>query len=892
MGQLTNQFVSQSYQGLLNLQDANTGFTTNLQTITDGLGGSSPLQISKTQVNISGSFLINNVPITNGTSGTSGTSGVAGSSGTSGTSGVSGSNGTSGTSGSSGVSGSSGTSGTSGVAGSSGTSGTSGVAGSSGTSGTSGQNGSSGTSGTSGVAGSSGTSGSSGTAGTSGDSIFALTGSIWETSVQTKFNADSTFGTAVNMLQSVVMPTGSSIKFSPDPGGSSAALRFLSGSNPASNRWLNIQGVPTSPAGDVAISDFPSNNHFMFFEMSGHTIQIEAPLRSTGSAPILIQNGIINNTNYSPVFPGVGLINSGSLTNRGDVDILSNNTSLNVDLYYTSSLLGQSNIIKGWSENPTSAGAGATQANYTGSLRITGSNNIVSLPQIRATGVSGGLADQQGYISGSDNTIASNGSGIFLNTGSLIFPKTTNNYVGANSNIFMNFTTSSLSGGHPTIQNNTMYAGTLFINSNSGSVQNVSANVLNGGSISSTQNFVTNTRPTISTNIVGQAITLNHISGSINYQTNFSNAPLTVNNHVSSSGIANNNVVIANNTFLGGQGSTGPAIYVSGSQSSNLSRNFNSNLIGGARAVISSSFVSSSNSNLLSTIIYGNGLAVSASHNASTFGGSAFFGRFNMTGSNLEDAQSVVFAVGTGTADGTRKTGFLIDSGSTTRISGSLSVQGTESITGSLVVSGSLNSVVVSGSMDIRHSIAGQPALILNAQALGQPGLDVKGDTTMTGSLTVTGSLRVGGNLQFNVGDFYSTQTQSGSANVSGSVTYNNTGISNGVTLASNSRLTIANSGVYSITFSAQLKEIGGTDTIYLWLKKNGTNVADTGTKTIVRNNDENIMTVEYIVQAAANDYYEIVFQNVNGHAQLYYEAASGNIPATPSIITTVKQVR
>jgi hypothetical protein len=170
--------------------------------------------------------------------------------------------------------------------------------------------------------------------------------------------------------------------------------------------------------------------------------------------------------------------------------------------------------------------------------------------------------------------------------------------------------------------------------------------------------------------------------------------------------------------------------------------------------------------------------------------------------------------------------------------------------------------------------------------------LQINAATDIRNSLVVSGSLTVGGNLQFNVGDFYSTQTQSGSANVSGSVTYNNTGISNGVTLASNSRLTIANSGVYSITFSAQLKEIGGTDTIYLWLKKNGTNVADTGTKTVVRNNDENIMTVEYIVQAAASDYYEIVFQNVNGNAQLFYEAASGNIPSTPSIITTVKQVR
>ncbi len=63
MGQLTNQFVSQSYQGLLNLANTNTGFTTNLQTITDGLGGSSPLQISQTQVNISGAFTVNGSPI-------------------------------------------------------------------------------------------------------------------------------------------------------------------------------------------------------------------------------------------------------------------------------------------------------------------------------------------------------------------------------------------------------------------------------------------------------------------------------------------------------------------------------------------------------------------------------------------------------------------------------------------------------------------------------------------------------------------------------------------------------------------------------------------------------------------------------------------------------------
>ena len=96
---------------------------------------------------------------------------VNGTSGTSGTSGYNGINGTSGTSGASGSSGESGSSGTSGISGSNGSSGTSGTSGSNGTNGTSGINGSSGTSGT----------GGTGSSGTSGDSLFALTGSIWNT---------------------------------------------------------------------------------------------------------------------------------------------------------------------------------------------------------------------------------------------------------------------------------------------------------------------------------------------------------------------------------------------------------------------------------------------------------------------------------------------------------------------------------------------------------------------------------------------------------------------------------------------------------------------------------------------------------------------------------------
>ena len=383
------------------------------------------------------------------------------------------------------------------------------------------------------------------------------------------------------------------------------------------------------------------------------------------------------------------VIITGSLNVRsGSLSTISNNTTIDINLYLTSSQAGQVNIIKGWSENPNAGGAGAVQANYTGSLRITGSNNIVSMPQIRATGVGGGT-DQQGYISGSDNIIATNSGGIYLNTGSLIFPRITGNYLGTNANILMNFTTSSLSGGHPNLTGNLLHAGTITINSNSGSITSFSNNSVNGGSITSTQNFVTNTRPSISNNNVISTIILNHISSSINYQNNYNNSPVTVNNHLSSSNITNNSLTVSNNLIFGGSSSTGLGIWVSGSQSSNATRNIIDNLIGGKNIIVSSSFVSSSNSNLVSSLIYGQNLIVSGNH-AATVGGSTFLGRYNDTGS-LALAQDIVFAVGTGTGTATRRTGLWIDSGSLVGISGSHQVIGNTTMTGSLTVSGSVN---------------------------------------------------------------------------------------------------------------------------------------------------------------------------------------------------------
>ena len=118
------------------------------------------------------------------------------------------------------------------------------------------------------------------------------------------------------------------------------------------------------------------------------------------------------------------------------------------------------------------------------------------------------------------------------------------------------------------------------------------------------------------------------------------------------------------------------------------------------------------------------------------------------------------------------------------------------------------------------------------------------------------------------------------------------TDISEGITIASNSRITLANSGTYNIQFSAQLLADTGSDTIWIWLKKNGTNVSNTATKLVLANNEASVAAWNFVVPASGGDYFELAWQSRDGHTLLSAATATGNIPAIPSVIVTVTQVR
>jgi hypothetical protein len=166
----------------------------------------------------------------------------------------------------------------------------------------------------------------------------------------------------------------------------------------------------------------------------------------------------------------------------------------------------------------------------------------------------------------------------------------------------------------------------------------------------------------------------------------------------------------------------------------------------------------------------------------------------------------------------------------------------------------------------------------------------------MTGPYGPTGA---GGALGY-WGSFWSTQDQQ-AAGTTGAypITYNNTDPnSNGVSIVSNSQITFSYPGVYNIEFSAQADRVSGsgTDTIDIWFRKNGTDIADSNTIITVSGGAAAAKTVaawNYMLQVNANDYVELMWRTSDTRLEFIADPAGTNPtrPAIPSVILSAHQV-
>ena len=147
-------------------------------------------------------------------------------------------------------------------------------------------------------------------------------------------------------------------------------------------------------------------------------------------------------------------------------------------------------------------------------------------------------------------------------------------------------------------------------------------------------------------------------------------------------------------------------------------------------------------------------------------------------------------------------------------------------------------------------------------------------------------------------GAFQSTVDQTAAvANTPYAITLNTTDYANGVSIVSNSRITVADSGIWNLQWSGQFENSSVQDQdARIWLKINGTVLTgSTGFVSIPSShggvNGHIIIGWNYFLRLNANDYVELWWETDNTAVTIQSYAASGSYPSTASVIATMSFV-
>jgi hypothetical protein len=147
-------------------------------------------------------------------------------------------------------------------------------------------------------------------------------------------------------------------------------------------------------------------------------------------------------------------------------------------------------------------------------------------------------------------------------------------------------------------------------------------------------------------------------------------------------------------------------------------------------------------------------------------------------------------------------------------------------------------------------------------------------------------------------GAFQSTVDQTAAlANTAYAMTLNTVDYANGVSVASNSRITVADAGIWNLQWSGQFENSDSQDhDVRVWLKINGAVVTgSTGFFAVPSKhgsvNGHSIAGWNYFVSLDATDYVEIWWETDNTAISIQAYPASGNYPSTASVIATMSFV-
>ena len=273
-------------------------------------------------------------------------------------------------------------------------------------------------------------------------------------------------------------------------------------------------------------------------------------------------------------------------------------------------------------------------------------------------------------------------------------------------------------------------------------------------------------------------------------------------------------------------------------------------------------------------------------------------GPFDFTGQNIEDSyQRVLQTDGTLVYDGTGSLVTITSTSASYALTASYvldAISSSFASTASFVVLAQSASYALNSVSASYASNGGVTQIVAGANISISP-------TTGKGQVTISSTGGGGGGFNTatgSYGSFYDTTTQTNVAGTARSMSLNTTDITNGVSVSGstnpyNTFIKTENAGVYDIQFSAQVdKTDSGTDEIWIWLRKNGTNLTDTATSVQLQGNGAHYVAAwNFFVNAAAGDYFQLMWYSPDANVRLHAEPAFGVVPGIPSLIVTANRV-
>lgn len=150
-------------------------------------------------------------------------------------------------------------------------------------------------------------------------------------------------------------------------------------------------------------------------------------------------------------------------------------------------------------------------------------------------------------------------------------------------------------------------------------------------------------------------------------------------------------------------------------------------------------------------------------------------------------------------------------------------------------------------------------------------------------------------------GAWSDSTSQSGNLTAGVPMTFNSTDVADGITVVSGSRLTVPNTGVYNLQFSAQLRNVDNAQNLAtIWIRVNGVDVPKTATQVTVPARKSasiygyGVAAWNFFLSMTANDYVQLYW--VPESTAVTIESLPASVgtpayPAIPSIIATMNQV-